>query len=479
MGFFSKAASVLPLLAGSCLPAQNAAGSRIVVPPAAVSSLHDFSASLETLSGRVLQSVVQVFSVGYAPVEDTDSGDNSGVVSKQHSIGSGIVVSADGYIVTNAHVVQGARRIQVKLPPNTAAAALALHHRGEETKLEAKLIGLDHDTDLAVLRVDRAGLQALPFGNSDELHQGQLVLAFGNPFGLAGSVTMGIVSSMARQIASDDTTEYIQTDAPINPGNSGGPLVDDQGRLVGVNTFILSQSGGSEGIGFAIPSNLVQAIYTQIRKDGHVHRGQIGIYGQTITPTLANGIGLSRDWGVVVSDVEPESPAARAGIRIGDIIESIDGRQVDSMRQLELAIFRHAVNDRALIEILRGKHTVSLHVRIIERDDDPQRFADLATSEDNLVPKLGILGVTIDHKLAGLLPDLRIAGGVVVAALSPDTDPDATGPDAGDVIHSVNGKPVAGIAALNARLDEFKSGDSVVLQIERDNRLMYLTVELE
>lgn len=438
----------------------------------AVPSLHDISISLESLSERVRPSVVQVFSIGYAPVDDSDStSSTTSVVSKQRSTGSGVVLTPDGYIITNAHVVQGSKRVQVKLPP--------AGRRGVVEKIDAKIIGLDHDTDLALLKVDRSGMQALAFGNSDDLKQGQLVLAFGNPFGLEGSASMGIVSSTSRQIRADDSIAYIQTDAPINPGNSGGPLVDDGGRLVGVNTFILSQSGGSEGIGFAIPSNLVQAIFLQLRKDGHVHRGQVGIYGQTVTPALAAGLGLPQNIGVVVSDVEPESPADAAGIAIGDMILAIDGHPVEDMRQLNLAIFRHSVNDLIHLEVLRGKQRSDLVLRIRERDDDPERFADMATSEDNLIPSLGILGVTIDKKLAQLLPDLRQPNGVVVAALSPDADPDGTGLEAGDVIHGVNGKHIGGMDDLRKHLKDFSAGDSVVLQIERDNRFLFLTLELE
>ncbi len=471
-----------------CLPAALIGGQETsstpsrpaILAPSNAASLHEFSSSLETLAGRVRQAVVQVFSIGYAPVDDSDdntSGD--AIVSKQHSSGSGIILSSDGYLVTNAHVVLGARRIQVKLPVAEPSAPHAARSPVFETKIDAKLVGLDRETDLAVLKVDRTGLQPLEFGNSDELRQGQIVLAFGNPFGLEGSVTMGIVSSTSRQIRPDDTTAYIQTDAPINPGNSGGPLVDDAGRLVGVNTLMLSQSGGSEGIGFAIPSNLVQAIYTQIRKSGHVHRGQIGVYAQTITPALATGLDLPQNWGVVISDVEPDSPASHAGIRIGDIILGLDGHTIETLRQLELAIFSHSPNDRVHAQILRGEKHLTLTVRVIERDDDPARFADLATSEDNLVPKLGILGATIDSKLASLLPDLRSPRGVVVAALSPDSDADGTSLQTGDVIHSVNTNLIASIAELNDRLKSFNSGDSVVLQVERDSRLMFVTVEVE
>src|SRR6185503_10080895 len=179
-------------------------------------------------------------------------------------------------------------------------------------RLDAKIVGIDRESDLAVIRIEKTDLPHLRFGDSEELRQGQLVLAFGNPLGLANSVTMGVVSSIARQLKPDDPMIYIQTDAPINPGNSGGPLLDTEGRVVGINTFILSQSGGSEGIGFAIPSSIVHTVVEQIRKDGHVHRGQIGIRAQSITPSLAAGLGLKRDWGVFLGDVDPEGPADAA-----------------------------------------------------------------------------------------------------------------------------------------------------------------------
>src|SRR6202035_1849530 len=191
--------------------------------------------------------------------------------------------------------------------------------------LEAKLVGMDREIDLAVLKIDKTGLPHLALGDSERLRQGELVMAFGNPLGLEGSVSMGIVSSTARQIHPDDLMAYIQTDAPINPGNSGGPLIDSHGRLVGINTFILTQSGGSEGLGFAIPSNLVSRVYNQIRREGHVHRGRIGVFAQTITPAMAEGIGLAQDSGVILSDVEPEGQADKAGVKVGDVVLTLNG----------------------------------------------------------------------------------------------------------------------------------------------------------
>ena len=255
-------------------------------------ALHDLSSALQTLSQRTGKAVVEIFSTGFAISNEEESG-NAALLSRQRSTGSGVIISADGYIVTNAHVVKGSRHIQVQLANSLERPVGHSVLQPMATKLDAKIVGVDRDSDLAVLKIERTGLPFLHFGDSEELRQGQLVLAFGNPLGLANSVTMGVVSSIARQIKPEDPMIYIQTDAPINPGNSGGPLLDADGRVVGINTFILTQSGGSEGIGFAIPSNIVRSVVQQIRKDGHVHRGQIGVYAQTITPSLAIGSGAS------------------------------------------------------------------------------------------------------------------------------------------------------------------------------------------
>jgi serine protease Do len=290
---------------------------------------------------------------------------------------------------------------------------------------------------------------------------------------------MGVVSSTARALHPDDLMVYIQTDAPINPGNSGGPLVDSQGRIIGVNTFILTQSGGSEGLGFAIPANIVKSVYGQIRREGHVHRGRIGVHVQTITPGLATGLDLPQDWGVIVSDVLPEGPADNAGVKIGDIVHSLNGKVVHDARQLELEIFRAPMREKVKLEIQRGSDHLTAEVAVIEARDDPTRFADLVNPEDNLVPQLGILGIGIDKKLAALLPDLRNSYGVVVAAGSTSDLSSGTGLQPGDVIYSVNGTPVTTVAALKTKLKEYKSGQPIVMQIERSSVLMYVTIELE
>ena len=304
-------------------------------------------------------------------------------------------------------------------------------------------------------------------------------MAFGNPLGLEGSVSLGIVSSTARQIRPDDPMIYIQTDAPINPGNSGGPLVDAEGRVMGINTFILSQSGGSEGIGFAIPSNIVKNVYTQIRKEGHVHRGQIGLYAQTITPALASGLGLTQDWGVLVGDVIPEGPADAAGVKVNDIILSLNGKPMENARQLEVNVYGQPANEKVKLELLRGTDKLTVDVPVAEGPHDPERFSDMVSPENNLIQRLGILCIPIDKKLAQMLPDLRNAYGLVVAAGGARDLTTGTGLEVGDVIYSVNGTPMTTVEALRKKLDEFKPGDAPVFQIERSGRLLYVAIELE
>jgi serine protease Do len=459
--------------------AEPAAPQPAAVKPPPV-SLGELSVSLESLVSRVRPAVVQIFSTGYVTAGDSEASNTAALLSTQRSTGSGIILSDDGYIVTNAHVVRGARRIQVRLSERHVEGRISTIEPAVKL-LDGKLIGMDRDMDVAVIKIDRTGLPHLDLGNSDRLRQGELVMAFGNPRGLEGSVSMGIVSSIARELHPDDFQAYIQTDAPINPGNSGGPLIDSQGRVVGINTFILSDSGGSEGLGFAIPSNTVETIYKQLRKEGHVHRGKIGIYVQTITPSLADGLGLPRDWGVLVGDVTPDGPAEQAGVKVGDLIETLNGRVMRNARQLEAYIYRSPMKEKVTLQVLRGANDkLSIVVPVIDSVDDPQRFADMVNPEDNLVAKIGVLAIGIDKDVAAMLPGLRNSYGVVVAAGSSETDlTTGTGLQAGDVIYSVNHAPVATVEALRKKVDEFKTGDEAVMQIERSGRLMFVTVDIE
>lgn len=484
----TKSLCLVVALAGAAVFGQTQTPAPAVSKPAVVAqppevtpppvSLNEFSSSLEGLVNKVKPSVVQIYSTGYATSEETDS-TTASLISKQHSTGSGVILSPDGYILTNAHVVRGARRIQVRLPTVSEAIGRNVTLQPEGKLIEAKLVGLDRDIDLAVVKIEKKGLPPLQFGDSNRIQQGELVMAFGSPLGLESSVSLGVVSSTARALHPDDMMVYIQTDAPINPGNSGGPLVDALGRLIGINTFILTQSGGSEGLGFAIPSSIAKNVYGQIRREGHVHRGRIGVHVQTITPGLASGLNLPQDWGVIVADVQPDGPADKAGVKIGDIVHGLNGRTMHDARQLELEIFRSPMRQQLTLDILRGTDHLNVEVAVIDAVDDPTRFADLVNPEDNLVPQLGILGIEIDKKLATMLPDLRNSYGVVVAAGSSNDLSSGTGLRPGDVIYSVNGTPVSTVVALKDKLKQYKAGDAITMQVERSSVLMYVTIELE
>jgi serine protease Do len=422
--------------------------------------------------------VVQIFSSGYAFSDESESGVGAAVVSRQRATGSGVILSADGYIVTNSHVVAHARRVHVRVAAASPGAGSSPVLQSEKI-VDARVVGIDHETDLAVLKIDRTGLHHLALGDSDTLKQGQVVMAFGNPLGLENSVSMGVVSSVARELKPDASMIYIQTDAPINPGNSGGPLVDAQGRVMGINTFILTQSGGSEGLGFAVPSNIVKNVYEQLKKEGHVHRAEIGVFAQTITPALAAGLRLPQDWGVVLADITPDGPADKAGLQVGDIVLSLNGRTIVNARQLDVNLFRYTVGQKIQLQVLRGGQKLTYPVSVVQRESDPQRFADMVDPSKNTVQRLGILGIDIDKQVSQMLPELRKQYGIVVAARSGESQYGGDSLALGDVIYAVNGRPVTDVQALRAALDALHEDDPLVLQVERDGRLMYLAMEIE
>lgn len=449
----------------------------VALPTAAQKSLTELSDSFEALSKRVTPSVVQIFTTGYGPSQDATG---SSLIAKQRGTGSGVIVDADGYIVTNAHVVQNARRVQVMIPYTEKERA----ERSSILKVPGRvvggqIIGIDTETDVAVVKVQERDLPALPIANSDGVAPGQIVLAFGSPFGLSNSVSMGVVSSAARQLAPEHPMVYIQTDATINPGNSGGPLVNTNGEMVGINAMIFTQSGGSEGIGFAVPSNIVRAIYNQIRNTGRVRRGMIGVHAQTIDPTLAAGLGLPQAWGVVLGDVYPGSPAESAGLRIGDVVTAIDGKPMENGRQLDVNVYRKDVGSNITVEYMRGDKKGTARVQVAERTDNPDRFADLASPEDNLVDRLGILGLNLTPPIAQLLPNLRHSEGVVVAAQSTAGPAWQESFRPGDVIVAINNQRVRNLDGLRTAINAFRPGDAVVAQIQRGPRMQYISFEME
>jgi serine protease Do len=436
--------------------------------------LNKLSDSFQHLAEKVGPAVVRIVTTGFGPAE----GSSSGVLTSQQGSGSGIILDRDGYIITNAHVVEGTSRIRVVLAtaaPNYKSSDTG--HPARSTAVPAKMIGIDSDSDLALLKIDETNLPTLDFGDSDQVKQGQLAFAFGSPLGLDNSVTLGVISSPTRQLDPDDPMVYIQTDAPINPGNSGGPLVDVRGKLIGINTFILTQSGGNEGIGFAAPSNVVKNVYEQLKKDGHVHRGFVGVQVQAVNPTLAAGLRLAQDWGVMLSDVLPGGPAEKAGLKIGDIVLKIGSKSIENVRDFRVALYEHPVDESVDFAILRGQQDMSIPVKLIQRTNDPNRFVDYINKETNLIPEWGIFVVPVNGEIAGLLPILRKPAGVVVAGR-------VAGPNVvaefmtADLICELNNEPVRDVAGLKAAIAKLHSGDPVVVQLQRQGQLMFITFEM-
>jgi len=389
-----------------------------------------------------------------------------------------VILDPNGYIITNAHVVEGAQRIRVILSAAQHADSprrSILNQTGRV--LGAQLVRIDRETDLAVLKINATDLPTLSLADSDALYQGQLVFAFGSPLGLQNSVSMGVVSAVARQLEPESPMIYIQTDAPINPGNSGGPLIDVQGRVVGINTLIFSQSGGNEGIGFAAPSNIVRNVFNQIRNTGRVRRGDIGVSAQTITTTMATALHLPQTWGVILGDVFPLRPAHEAGLKTGDIVLSLNGKVMENGRQFHVNLYNKPAGEKVTLEILRGSEKQRIEVAVTERPDDPERFADLVHPKTNRISVLGILGINLTTDLKRLFPVLRSANGVVVAAIFAGGPGWAGGLQPGDIIHAVNGMPISGLEALRDMLRGIAA--PVVLHIERNNRLWLLEMDLE
>jgi len=437
--------------------------------------LKQLSSAYSQLAARVSPSVVQILVTGYGPIPGEDSHTDTTYIVRQHGLGSGAIVDPTGYIVTNAHVVRGAQRVVVVLPAATAGGP-ARHAGSRKGVYEARVVGTHAESDLAVLKIEASGLPALVLRDA-LVKQGELVFAVGSPQGLASTVTFGIVSAASRQTDLDAPMLFVQTDAPINPGNSGGPLVNAEGEVVGINTFILSRSGGSQGLGFAIPAPVVRFVYEALRKRGRVNRVEFGISAQGITPVMAAGLGLQRDWGVVVSDVTPGGPAEEAGLREGDIVEAVDGRQIDSLPGLTTAQYM-AKSERLEVRVLRGGQQVKMQVRAAEYNRPMDEVMDYGSLEKQLVRRLGILAIEVDDKVRQLVR-LRKPSGVIVAGRTLDASGLDTGLLPGDTIHALNRVPIESVEELRRAMKERKGGEAIVLQIEREGRFRYLVFETE
>lgn len=436
--------------------------------------LWQLSGQMEELVRRVDPAVVQILTTGFQRGESGEAP----VVRVSRGNGSGVIVDPAGYIITNEHVVRNARSIAVLVPEMDAEGRFQSIVKPGGKRYPARLIGQDSQTDIAVLKIDAANLPHLSFGDSDRLRQGQLVLAFGSPYGLENTVTMGVISSVARQVRTDDPMIYLQTDAAINPGNSGGPLVNPSGEIAGINTFIVSATGASAGVGFAVPSNIARNVYEQIRKQGHVRRGQIGVIAQTITPDIARALKLPQDFGVILADVAPGSSAAAAGLEAGDIVLSMDGKLMENARQFGVNIYGSAGRTAAL-ELLRNGQKITRRVAVLERPRDPDRLLSLLEGDRNYLPRLGVLAVDLDQRVTPLLPPLRCLSGAVIAGVVADLAPEGEALLPGDVIFAVNARRVTGLDDLKQALASIPPGEPVVLHLERMGQQQLVVASLD
>jgi serine protease Do len=455
------------------------AAGRAPQAPAAAPALSDLSRSLQDLASKVSPSVVQIFVTGYASPDEEDRA-ATGEPQLERTSGSGVIVDPDGYIVTNAHVVENATRIEVELPFEASGGVRGrsiLQRRGRT--VGGQIVAIDEETDIAVVKVEARELPTITFGDSDSLRPGQIVLAFGSPLGLESSVSMGVVSAVARQLTPEDPMIYIQTDATINPGNSGGALVDAEGRLVGINTLIYSQSGGSEGIGFAAPSNIVRNVFSQIRKYGRVRRGEIGVTSQTITPLMAEALGLTFDAGVILADVDKDGPAGKSGLQPGDIVLTLDGKPMENGRQFRINVYTRGVGEQVALEVRRGARTLNVRVPVVERENDTGQLEALIGSQKE-IRDLGIIALDLTAPIAQLLPSVRREKGAVVARVTPQTPYSQQGRlQPGDVIYALNGKAVSSVEELRTAMAALKPSAPAVLLIERDSTLMYLAFRVD
>jgi Do/DeqQ family serine protease len=368
------------------------------------------------------------------------------------AIGSGVIVDAEkGYVVTNNHVVDQADSIKVRL--------------SDDREVTAKLIGKDPDTDLAVLQIKATNLKALPLADSDKTEVGDFVVAIGSPFGLRQTVTSGIVSGLGRNNLGDGVEDFIQTDASINPGNSGGGLINLKGELVGINSQILSRSGGNQGIGFAIPSNIVKSVMTQLIETGSVSRGRIGIGGQALTPELAKAFGLPDSHGALVTQVTPGSPADKAGIRAQDIIIQANGREISDMIQLKNTVQLLRVGDKVTVKLLRDGKPREVTVTIAKADDKQKVDAEA------LHPALkgATFGAITDPGKAGT------SKGVQVLSIEPRSVAAESGLRPGDIIVGVNRQPVTSVSEFE-KLAGDKSAQ-LLLQVRRGNNAFFVVLD--
>ena len=371
------------------------------------------------------------------------------------SLGSGFIVSSDGYILTNAHVVDGANVVTVKLT--------------DKREFRAKVVGADKQSDVAVLKIDASNLPTVKIGDPNQSKVGQWVVAIGSPYGFDNTVTSGIISAKSRSLPNENYTPFIQTDVPVNPGNSGGPLFNLQGDVIGINSMIYSQTGGFQGLSFAIPINEAIKVKDDLVKTGHVSRGRLGVAVQGMNQTLANSFGLTKPNGALVSSVDPGGPAARAGLQPGDVITAVNGSPVADSSDLPSQVASLAPGSSATITVWRDKASKDIKVTLGSMSD-----TKIAKNDNAPEQVQGRLGVAVRP----LTPDEKSSASVSHGLLVQQSGGAAenAGIQPGDVILAVNGRPVTSVEQLKQMVTQ--AGNSIALLIQRDNAQIFVPVDL-
>lgn len=383
---------------------------------------------------------------------------------REHGVGSGVIVTQDGYILTNNHVVENADKVHITLD--------------DGREFDAKVVGTDPKSDIAVVKVEATGLPYIQLADSDKIEVGDVTLAIGNPFGVGQTVTSGIISATGRAmgLGPEFYEDFIQTDAAINPGNSGGALIDAEGRLIGINTAILSRSGGNNGIGFAVPVNLAKNVMEQLIKNGHVVRGFLGVNIQTMNPALAKQFDLKNSKGALVSEVTPNSPAAKAGLKSGDVIVEFNGKPVEDSRRLKLAVGATAPGTKVPVKVVREGSTKEFTVALKELPSDQLATKDNGSSNDTDALN-GVTVGDIDSNVRQQFDVPRDLKGAVVTDVDPDSASYAAGLRPGDVVLEIDRKPVTNAEEAVKLSENIKNKSSILLRVWSKGGSHYLVVD--
>jgi serine protease Do len=427
-------------------------------------ALRATSQIVEQLADTINPAVVEIEVKSWEVEDSTESSERAGYLVRDHCIGSGILLTSTGEILTNHHVIRGAQQITI-------------HLFSSNKDLSARIVGDDPEADLALLKIEGSGLPHFELEKGSQAKQGQIVLAFGSPYGLGHSVTLGIVSSPSRELDDDRPTTYIQTDAPLNPGASGGPLVDLNGNLLGINTLIYTSSGGNEGVGFALPIETVRYSVARMDKYGSVRRPSLGVYVQPLTEALIRGLQLRATAGLLVDDVALGGPAARSGIQAGDVILSMNGISLPDLKGVQQTLNTLQPGESAVLDIERNNAKLSVTVEPEYAEPHGSELLDYADISRDSISQLGIIAVTMNAGLRLLSHGNRFPDGAVVAAKYEGISSSENELQAGDIIHRVNGHLIHDAAELRTSLLQAPVSAPLILQIERDGRLRYIAAD--